>query len=109
MADRQPDPPSSWTKSNTKALRSLQDDDEYTDLIIKCPYEDFRAHRAIVCPQWLLIKAACEKRPRVLDDRLRVNADSTTFTSQIITIDDIDGETVEWMLDWIYTGNLLEG
>lgn len=51
-----------------RSLRRLFLDDKYADLTIRCDGQDFRVHRAILCPQSPFFDRAChggfKVRPR---------------------------------------------
>ncbi|KAI9693552.1 MAG: hypothetical protein M1820_009167 [Bogoriella megaspora] len=85
---------------NFEALGKLYEEGQYADLIICCEGHEFRAHRAIVCLKWPLIKAACEKEPRIF-----TTPKDGDLSAQIVKLDEITVVAMTAMLHWIYHGS----
>lgn len=81
---------------------------KYTDLTLVCDGQEFKVHRAIVCPQSTVMAAAVDG-PFIVGTSLpqrqsNVNRWQESQTG-IIKIQDFDAETVRRMVDFLYVGD----
>ena len=94
-----------------KGLQNLLTSSEYSDLIIRSGSEEFKVHRAIICPRSKFFAAACKGLFQVCCDNTRsgtiwsimlINVFQEGETG-IITLQDDDTPTVRRMLKYLYT------
>ena len=94
-----------------KGLQNLMTSSEYSDLIIRSGCEEFKVHRAIICPRSTFFAAACNGPFRVCHNNIGsgtilnimlINVFQEGKTG-VITLQDDDTPTVRRMLKYLYT------
>ncbi|KAM4054483.1 BTB/POZ domain-containing protein [Hirsutella rhossiliensis] len=78
------------------SLKTLLLDHKYADLVIRCGGQDFKAHRAIVCPQSSFFAKACDNGFKEAE-------------TGVIDLPDDEPEIVTHFLQFLYTGNYQDG
>ncbi|KAM0354849.1 hypothetical protein ACHAPU_000677 [Fusarium lateritium] len=73
------------------SLAELVEDGNVYDFTLTCDGEEFRLHRAIVCPKSFAIKKILEER-------------SEETQPQVICVENFDSDTVDNMLEFMYLG-----
>ena len=51
----------------TRSISGILQSAKYSDLTVRCGSEEFKIHRAIVCPRSTFFAAACDGQFRVYD------------------------------------------
>ncbi|KAF5566748.1 aminopeptidase 2 [Fusarium phyllophilum] len=73
-------------------LMHLLQSGEYSDFILRCKDREFKLHQMIVCPQSPVISAA-------------LNSGFEETTSKIITVNEFDVRTVQYMVGFLYSAD----
>ena len=85
-------------------------DHDYGDLTIKCKGEEWRCHRAVLCPRCPFFEAACKhlcKVGRIPKENDQSLIDHQESESRVIELDDDEPVAVRVMLEYLYTSGSL--
>ena len=93
------------------SLQSLWSSSQYSDMIVRSGSEEFKVHRAIVCPRSKFFAAACNGPFQVCHNKIRSGRICAILLihlvqegrTGIITLRDDDTPTVRRMLKYLYT------
>ena len=84
----------------------------YSDITIRCGFDEYKLHRAIICPRSAFFAAACKGDFMVSirrdDGNSEADADQEAKTATI-KLDDDEPETVKRMLLYLYTLDYADG
>ena len=91
---------------------SLWKSQMYSDITVRCGFDEYKLHRAIICPRSTFFAAACKGDFMVSNRRDDSNSKADTdqeAKTATIKLDDDDPETVKRMLTYLYTLDYADG